>query len=94
MLMTVRVLTVATQVHEMSISTTTHLRLASSLEERLHNDIAKAIEVEATATNRLRLVMSEGVEVFYELSEPTLLQRSTSTPATGTAAGNRSALAI
>lgn len=75
MLMTVRVLTLATQVQEMGIHTTTHLRLASSLEDRLHSDIARAIEVEATAANVLRLIMPDSTEVLYALSQPNLMER-------------------
>lgn len=77
MLMTVRVLTLATQVQEMGIHTTTHLRLASSLEDRLHSDIARAIEVEVTATNELRLTMPDSTGVLYALSEPNLMERQT-----------------
>lgn len=77
MLLTVRVLHVATQVHESGIRTTTHLRLVTSLEDRLHSDIAQAREALSPATGQLYLVMHDASQVHYQLTKPNLVERST-----------------
>ena len=76
MLLTVRVLHLATQVHESGIRTTTHLRLVTSLEDRLHSDIAQAREAVSPAPSQLHLVMHDASQVRYQLTKPNLVERS------------------
>ena len=76
MLLTVRVLHLATQVHESGIRTTTHLRLVTSLEDRLHSDIALAKEALSPAPGQLHLVMQDASQVHYQLTKPNLVERS------------------
>lgn len=77
MLFTVRVLNLATEVHETGIRTATHLRLADSLEDRLRSDIARAHSVELASANELRLVMTDSDSVLYHLSQPNVVERKT-----------------
>ena len=77
MLLMVRVLHLATQVHESGIRTTTHLRLVTSLEDRLHSDIAQAQEAISPAPGQLHLVMQDASQVHYQLTKPNLVERST-----------------
>ena len=72
-----RAMQLATRVHEHAIHTATHLRLVTSLEDRLRSDLSRAHAVSSPSENELLLTMPTGSQVRYQLVQPTSMERQT-----------------